>query len=141
MAKNKTTETESSVVDFIHAFVEDETKRNDAFELIKIIQEVTLFEPKMWGPSIIGFGSYHYKYASGHEGDAPLVGFSPRKSAISLYIYIAPENRDELLCKLAKHKTSKGCIYIKKLADIDIEVLKNIISLSLEHLKKLYPLN
>lgn len=141
MAKNKTTETESSVVDCINAFVEDESKRNDAFELIKIIQEVTLFEPKMWGPSIIGFGSYHYKYASGHEGDAPLVGFSPRKSAISLYIYIVPENRDELLSKLGKHKPSKGCIYIKKLADIDIEVLKNIISLSLEHLKKLYPLN
>lgn len=141
MAKNKTTETESSVVDFVNAFVENESKRNDAFELIKIIQEVTLFEPKMWGPSIIGFGSYHYKYASGHEGDAPLVGFSPRKSAISLYIYIVPENRDELLSKLGKHKPSKGCIYIKKLADIDIEVLKNIISLSLEHLKKLYPLN
>ena len=141
MAKNKTTETESSVVDFVNAFVEDESKRNDAFELIKIIQEVTLFEPKMWGPSIIGFGSYHYKYASGHEGDAPLVGFSPRKSAISLYIYIVPENREELLSKLGKHKSSKGCIYIKKLADIDIEVLKNIISLSLEHLKKLYPLN
>lgn len=141
MAKNKTTETESSVVDFVNAFVEDESKRNDAFELIKIIQEVTLFEPKMWGPSIIGFGSYHYKYASGHEGDAPLVGFSPRKSAISLYIYIVPENRGELLSKLGKHKPSKGCIYIKKLADIDIEVLKNIISLSLEHLKKLYPLN
>ena len=141
MAKNKTTETESSVVDFINAFVEDESKRNDAFELIKIIQEVTLFEPKMWGPSIIGFGSYHYKYASGHEGDAPLVGFSPRKFAISLYIYIVPENRDELLSKLGKHKPSKGCIYIKKLADIDIEVLKNMISLSLEHLKKLYPLN
>lgn len=141
MAKNKTTETESSVVDFVNAFVEDESKRNDAFELIKIIQEVTLFEPKMWGPSIIGFGSYHYKYASGRKGDAPLVGFSPRKSAISLYIYIVPENRDELLSKLGKHKPSKGCIYIKKLADIDIEVLKNIISLSLEHLKKLYPLN
>lgn len=141
MAKNKTTETESSVVDFINAFVEDESKRNDAFELIKLIQEVTLFKPKMWGPSIIGFGSYHYKYASGHEGDAPLVGFSPRKSAISLYIYVAPENRDELLSKLGKHKPSKGCIYIKKLADIDIEVLKNMISLSLEHLKKLYPLN
>lgn len=141
MAKNKTTETESSVVDFVNAFVEDESKRNDAFELIKIIQEVTLFEPKMWGPSIIGFGSYHYKYASGHEGDAPLVGFSPRKSAISLYIYIVPENREELLSKFGKHKPSKGCIYIKKLADIDIEVLKNIISLSLEHLKKLYPLN
>lgn len=141
MAKNKTTETNESIADFIDAFVEDENKRNDAFELIKIMQEVTHFEPKMWGPSIIGFGSYHYKYASGHEGDAPLVGFSPRKAAISLYIYTAPENREDLLAKLGKHKASKGCIYIKKLADIDVGVLKNMISISLENLNNLYPSN
>lgn len=141
MAKNKTTETNESIVDFINAFVEDETKRNDAFELIKIMQEVTHFDPKMWGPSIIGFGSYHYKYASGHEGDAPLAAFSPRKAAISLYVYTSTENRDELLSKLGKHKASKGCIYIKKLADIDVDVLKNMISLSLENLKILYPSN
>lgn len=141
MAKNKTTETNESIVDFINAFVEDETKKKDAFELIKIMQEVSHFEPKMWGPSIIGFGSYHYKYASGHEGDAPLVAFSPRKATISLYVYTAPEDRDELLAKLGKHKPSKGCIYIKKLADIDIDVLKNMIALSLENLKKLYPSN
>jgi len=132
MAKNKTTETNESSTDFINTFVEDETKRNDAFELIKIIQKITHFEPKMWGPSIIGFGSYHYKYASGHEGDAPLVGFSPRKAAISLYVYTSPDDRDELLSKLGKHKASKGCIYVKKLADINIEVLKNMISLSLQ---------
>jgi len=132
MAKNKTTETNESTTDFINTFVEEETKRKDAFELIKIMQEVTHFEPKMWGPSIIGFGSYHYKYASGHEGDAPLVGFSPRKAAISLYINVPTESRDELLSKLGKHKASKGCIYVKKLADIDIEVLKNMISLSLQ---------
>lgn len=132
MAKNKTTETNESTTDFINTFVEDETKKKDAFELIKIMQEVTHFEPKMWGPSIIGFGSYHYKYASGHEGDAPLVGFSPRKAAISLYINVPTENRDELLSKLGKHKASKGCIYVKKIADIDIEVLKKMISLSLQ---------
>lgn len=141
MAKNKTTETNESIVDFIAAFVEDETKRKDSFELVKIMQEVTHFEPKMWGPSIIGFGSYHYKYASRHEGDAPLVGFSPRKTAISLYIYTSPENREELLSKLGKHKASKGCIYIKKLADIDVKALKNMILLSLDYYKKLYPLN
>ncbi|MFH7005015.1 DUF1801 domain-containing protein [Flavobacterium bizetiae] len=141
MAKNKTTETNESIVDFINAFVEDETKKKDAFELVKIMQEVSHFEPKMWGPSIIGFGSYHYKYASGHEGDAPLVAFSPRKAAISLYVYTAPEDRDELLAKLGKHKPSKGCIYVKKLADIDVDVLKNMIALSLENLKKLYPSN
>lgn len=141
MAKNKTTETNESIVDFIDAFVEDETKKKDAFELVKIMQEVSHFEPKMWGPSIIGFGSYHYKYASGHEGDAPLVAFSPRKAAISLYVYTAPEDRDELLAKLGKHKSSKGCIYVKKLSDIDVDVLKNMIALSLENLKKLYPSN
>jgi len=141
MAKNKTTETNESILDFINTFVEDEVKRNDTFELIKIIQKITHFEPKMWGPSIIGFGSYHYKYASGHEGDAPLVGFSPRKAAISLYVYTSPDDRDKLLSKLGKHKASKGCIYIKKLADIDVEVLKDLVLHSLENLKKLYPSN
>lgn len=139
MAKNKTTETETSVSDFINTFVDDEVKRNDAFELIKIMQKVTGFEPKMWGPSIIGFGSYHYKYASGHEGDAPLAGFSPRKTAISLYAYLSEEKRDELLLKLGKHKAAKSCIYIKKLSDIDVEILKEMISASIEYLQKLYP--
>ena len=141
MAKNKTTETQSNVVDFINIFVEEETKKKDAFELISIMQEITGFEPKMWGPSIIGFGSYHYKYDSGHEGDAPLVAFSPRKAAISLYLYTSPENREEILSELGKHKASKGCIYIKKLADIEPEVLKKMISYSLEYLKNLYPSN
>jgi len=139
MAKNKTTETETSVIDFINTFVEDEAKKKDAFELVKIMQKVTGFEPKMWGPSIIGFGSYHYKYASGHEGDALLAGFSPRKAAISLYIYLSPENREELLSKLGKHKPAKGCIYVKKLSDINIEVLKEMTEASVKELQKLYP--
>ena len=139
MAKNKTTETESSVADFINTFVDNEVKRNDAFELIEIMNQATGFEPKMWGPSIIGFGSYHYKYASGHEGDAPLVGFSPRKTAISLYIYFSTENKEELLSKFGKHKAAKGCIYINKLADIDIEILKIMIAASVKELQKLYP--
>lgn len=138
MAQNKTTETQSSVVDFINA-VEDSTKRNDSFELVKLMQQQTGFEPKMWGTSIIGFGSYHYKYASGHEGDAPLVAFSPRKAAISLYSYLAPEHREELLSKFGKHKSGKGCIYIQKIADINIDVLKKMIALSVENLNKLYP--
>lgn len=139
MPKNKTTETETSVIDFTNTFVDDEAKRNDAFELIKIMQEVTGFEPKMWGPSIIGFGSYHYKYASGHEGDAPLAGFSPRKGAISLYVYLPEENREELLSKFGKHRAAKGCIYVKKLSDIDVEILKKMVSASVEYLLKLYP--
>lgn len=138
MVKNKTTETQSSVIDFVNT-VDDEVKRNDSLELIKIMQKTTSFQAKMWGPSIIGFGSYHYKYASGHEGDAPLAGFSPRKSAISLYLYLTEENREELLPKLGKFKPSKGCIYIKKLSDIDVEILKKIVLLSVENLNKLYP--
>lgn len=141
MAKNKTTETEVNIADFINAFVADETKKKDAFELVKIFQEASGFEPKMWGPSIIGFGSYHYKYESGHEGDAPLAGFSPRKTAISLYLYSLDEEREELLAKLGKHKPSKGCIYIKKLADIDVEILKKMIVLSVKNLNQLYPPN
>lgn len=138
MAKNKTTETQNSVIDFINT-VEDLTKRNDSFELVKLMQEQTGYEPKMWGPAIIGFGSYHYKYASGHEGDAPLVGFSPRKDAISLYLCSSFESKEELLSKFGKHKAGKGCIYIKKIADIDIEILKKMISYSVENLNKLYP--
>lgn len=138
MAKNKTTETESRVSDFMNT-VADETKRKDTLELLKITEEITGFQPKMWGPAIIGFGSYHYKYDSGHEGDAPLVGFSPRKEAISLYLSSAFENKEELLAKFGKHKAGKGCIYIKKLTDIDVEVLKEMISLSVDSLQKLYP--
>lgn len=140
MAKNKTAETESSVIDFINA-ITDEGKRNDLYELLYIAQDVTGFEPKMWGAAIIGFGNYHYKYDSGHEGDAPLVGFSPRKDAISLYLSSSFENKEELLSKFGKHKAGKGCIYIKKLTDIDIEVLKEMISLSVNSLQKLYPSN
>lgn len=137
MAKNKTTETQGSVTDFINA-VEDTTKRNDSFELLKIMQDQSGFEPKMWGPAIIGFGSYHYKYDSGHEGDAPLVAFSPRKAAISFYSYLTSEDK-ELLLELGKHKSSKACIYISKLADVDTGILKKMISLSIENLNKLYP--
>lgn len=138
MAKNKTNETENSIIDFINT-TEDEVKIKDAFELVKIMQKATGFEPKMWGPSIIGFGSYHYKYASGHEGDAPLAGFSPRKAAISLYLYLTDEDRENLLPKFGKFKPAKGCIYVKKLADIDIEILEKMTTLSVENLNKLYP--
>ncbi|CAC9975032.1 DUF1801 domain-containing protein [Flavobacterium sp. WLB] len=138
MAKNKTAETQSSVIDFINT-VDSEAKRNDAFELVKIMKAITGFEPKMWGPSIIGFGTYHYKYATGHEGDAPLAAFSPRKAATTVYFYLPEEKREELFSNLGKYKVSKACIYIKKLADIDVEILKKIISLSIEEVKNLYP--
>jgi hypothetical protein len=138
MAKNKTTETLLSVNDFINV-IKDETKRKDSFVLIELIKKLTGFEPKMWGPSIIGFGSYHYKYDSGHEGDSPLVGFSPRVSAISLYLSGNFEKREELLEKLGKYKTAKGCIYLKKLDDIHIEILQTMITNHIKHIQKLYP--
>jgi len=125
MAKNKTTETDISVTDFVNA-LKDETKRKDSFRLIELIKDITKLEPKMWGKSIIGFGSYHYKYESGHEGDSPFVGFSPRAAALTLYIP-AFEIREPFLEKLGKHKTSKGCVYIAKLEDIDLTVLEQMI--------------
>ncbi len=138
MAKNKTTETALSVTDFIDG-VKDETKRNDAFRLIELIRKQTQLEPKMWGSSIVGFGSYHYKYDSGHEGDSPIVGFSPRASAISLYLSGQFEKREELLQSLGKHKTGKGCIYIKKLDDIKLEILQKMIANHIQHIETLYP--
>jgi len=126
MAKNKTSETEINVIDFINAFVDDEQKKADSHQFIVLMSAWSGFTPKMWGPSIIGFGSYHYKYASGHEGDAPLIGFSPRKAAFSLYVYSPTDENTHLLDGLGKFKSSKACIYIKKLADINIAVLEKI---------------
>ncbi|PKP16908.1 MAG: hypothetical protein CVU07_05385 [Bacteroidetes bacterium HGW-Bacteroidetes-23] len=126
MAKTKTAETEVKVTDFIHSFVDNDQKKEDSFRLIELMKEWSGFEAKMWGPSIIGFGSYHYKYASGHEGDAPLIAFSPRKAAFSLYVFSAREDNKHLLDNLGKFKITKGCIYIKKLADIDISILEKM---------------
>lgn len=138
MAKNKTAETNVSVADFIHT-VDNRVKRDDALQLVEIFKSVSGFEPKMWGPSIIGFGSYHYKYDSGHEGDAPLAGFSPRKDALTLYFATEFEKRDELLSRLGKHKATKSCVYVKKLADIDKNVLVEMIANSIAHVSTLYP--
>ena len=113
MAKNKTTETKISVVDFINSYVVNDQKKADSFQLIKLMSKWSGFEPKMWGPTIIGFGSYHYKYASGHEGDAPLIGFSPRKAEFSLYVYSPTEENKHLLDDFGKFKIGKVCIYIK----------------------------
>lgn len=136
MAKNKTTQTDSNVTEFVGK-VENEVKRNDSFKLIDIFKSITGFEPKMWGPSIIGFGSYHYKYESGHEGDAPLAGFSPRKDSLVLYFATKFEEREELLEQLGKHKSSKACVYAKKLDDIDIEVLEKMIRNSINSITQL----
>jgi hypothetical protein len=138
MAKNKTNQTAESVTDFIDS-VTDETKRDDSYQLMKMMAIQSGYEPKMWGPSIIGFGSYHYKYNSGHEGDAPLIAFSPRKEAISLYLYQHFEEKEALLQKFGKHKAAKGCIYVKKLADIDLDILKVMIDHSINYVKNRYP--
>lgn len=123
---NKTTETQVSVTDFINSYVENEQKKADSFELIKLMSEWSGFEPKMWGPTIIGFGSYHYKYASGHEGDMPVIGFSPRKAEFSLYVYSPTEENEPLLADLGKFKMGKSCIYVKKLSDINIGTLEKL---------------
>ena len=124
--KNKTTETEVSVTDFINSYVENEQKKVDSFRLIELMQEWSGFEPKMWGPTIIGFGSYHYKYASGHEGDCPLIGFSPRKAEFSLYVFSPTQDNKHLLDDLGKFKIGKACIYVKKLSDINISTLETL---------------
>ncbi len=126
MAKNKTTQTEVDVIDFINSYVDKEQKKIDSNKLIELMEQWSGFEPRMWGPTIIGFGSYHYKYASGHEGDAPLLGFSPRKGQFSLYIYSKTEKSDALLKDFGKFKMGKACIYVKKLADIDLSVLEKL---------------
>lgn len=138
MAKNKTTETDVNVEDFVNK-VGHEGKRNDSFKLMALFSSLTGKEPKMWGPTIIGFDSYHYKYASGHEGEAPLAGFSPRKDAIVLYFASDYKDRDALLEKLGKHKSSKACIYVKKLEDIDLGILEQMILNSMAAIRELYP--
>lgn len=140
MYQLKTKETEDSVIAFIEA-VETEKKREDAYKLLDVFTEETEYNAKMWGPSIIGFGSYHYKYQSGHEGDAPLVGFSPRKAKISLYFATGNEEREHLLKTFGKHTSGKACVYINKVADIDVDVLKALIHQSVKFLRETYPMN
>jgi hypothetical protein len=123
MADNKTKATELSVAAFIDT-LSDPARRADAKALVKLLQSAAGEKPKMWGPSIIGFGSYHYKYESGREGDMPLIGFSPRKAAHVLYGMNAASDSKALQAKLGKHTTGKGCLYIKKLADVDQQVLE-----------------
>ena len=129
MAENKTKATEVSVTAYIAALPE-ESRRADAKALVKLMQGATGEKPKMWGPSIIGFGSYHYVYESGREGDMPIVGFSPRKAATVIYGLRAAGEAESLLAKLGKHTTGKGCVYIKKLADVDQKVLSTLITKS-----------
>jgi hypothetical protein len=138
MAENKTKPTKLSVSAFIAA-LSDEARRSDAKTLVKLMQTASAERPKMWGPSIVGFGSYHYKYDSGREGDAPLIGFSPRKAATVLYNVIGPSDSATLLAKLGKHTTGKGCLYIKRLANVDQQVLQALIVKSVAAMRTRYP--
>jgi len=139
MAELKTKQTDADVTDFINTFADTEQKRKDSFELVKLMRDLTGFEPRMWGPSIIGFGRYHYKSdRSRQEGDMPLLGFSPRKAAISLYVYTAVPEHEHLLENLGKFKMGKACIYIKKLSDINHDALRQMMKATLDYLHSKY---
>ncbi|MFX0082606.1 MAG: DUF1801 domain-containing protein [Candidatus Hodarchaeota archaeon] len=135
MTELKTRPNDKSVMEFLNK-VENTRRREDSFEILKLMSEVTEEEPKMWGDSIIGFGSYHYKYASGREADWLQIGFSPRKQSLTIYIMDGFEKYKELLDKLGKHKTGKSCLYINKLEDVSIPVLKEIMIGSVKHIRK-----
>lgn len=136
--KNKTVYNELSVIDFIDAYVDNDQKKQDSLQLIELMEKWSGFKPRMYGSTIVGFGTYHYKYASGHEGDAPLIGFSPRKAEFSLYVY-APEAEDKkLLNELGKYKMGKACIYIKKLADLNLDVLEKLCKTTIRYLQTHY---
>jgi hypothetical protein len=135
MREPKTKPTNDNVEDFLNK-VENETKRNDSFKILKIMKELTQEEPVMWGASIVGFGSYHYKYTSGREGDWMIVGFSPRKQNLTLYIMDGFDRYNKILERLGKFTTGKSCLYIKKLEDVDIPTLKELISESITHVKE-----
>lgn len=138
MAELKTKATEVSVEEFINSFADTEQKKQDSFELVKIMQEHTGHPPKIWGPSIVGFGRYDYKYESGHGGSMPIAGFSPRKSAISLYVFTGLQEHEHLLDGLGKFKMGKACIYVKKLSDINTDQLKKLMDASIAYLREKY---
>ena len=142
MAELKTKQHDADVFEFINTFANTEQKREDSFELVKLMQEVTGQPPKMWGPSIIGFGSYHYKSdRSRQEGDWPLVAFSPRKAAISLYVFSGNPEHEYLLKDLGVYTIGKACIYVKRLSDIDLEALKRLMHATINFLEEKYGQN
>jgi hypothetical protein len=131
---NKTQKTGASVDEFLES-VQNSRRREDGFAVLAMMREITGLEPEMWGPSIIGFGDYHYKYDSGREGDFFLTGFSPRKQSLTLYIMGGLEGHENLLGKLGKHRTGAACLYINRLADVDVDVLRELIRISFESAK------
>lgn len=138
MAKNKTVETGNSVAAFVAA-IKDEKKRNDFLAVIELVTKTTKLEPKMWGSAIVGFGSYHYKYDSGREGEAALLSIAPRANVLTFYLGATFDKREELLLKLGKHKVDGGCVHIQKLEDIDTGILMKLIKNAIANKKKLHP--
>lgn len=138
MAELKTKKTDESVVVFLDK-IEYVKKRLDCYTILNLMKSVTGFEPKMWGESIVGFGSYHYKYASGHEGDSALVGFAPRKNNITIYIMPGFERYEALMSKLGKYKSGKSCLYIKSMSDVDPLVLRELVKESVQWMRQQYP--
>jgi len=138
MAENKTQPTAADVSAFLNA-VEHPTRRADALALDALFQEVTGWQPRLWGASIIGYGQYHYRYATGREGDFLATGFAPRKANLSIYIMPGYQDYSAILSRLGKHKTGKACLYVNKLADIDMDVLTELIRAGLDDLAQIYP--
>jgi len=135
MAELKTKPTEASVKEFLNQ-IPDKQRRDDCFTIAKLMEEVTGAKPKMWGPSIVGFGTFHYKYESGREGDWLVTGFSPRKNDLTLYLMMGFAQHRELMAQLGKHKTSKSCLYIKRLDDVHVPTLKKLIKESVKQLRE-----
>ena len=133
MAEPKTKPTKASVKEFLNQ-ISDKERRDDCFTVAKIMEEITGDKPKMWGPSIVGFGAYHYKYASGREGDWPVAAFSPRKGDLTLYLTPGFDKQTEMMQKLGKHSNGKSCLYIKRLSDIHMPTLKKLIKKSIKDL-------
>lgn len=138
MAEPKTKPTQMDPESFLNQ-IEDERKRQDSFEILRLMKAATGEHPQMWGDSIVGFGSYHYHYASGQEGDWPLTGFSPRKQNLTIYITSGFDRYEGLLERLGKFKTGKSCLYIKRFADVDSDVLRELIEQSVAHMKRTNP--
>jgi hypothetical protein len=138
MAELKTKRNKGDVEAFLNN-VSDEKKRQDSFTILELMKQVTGKKPEMWGDSIVGFGSYHYKYASGREGDWFVTGFSPRKQNLTLYIMSGFDEYDQLLSKLGKHSTGKSCLYIKKIEDVDVDVLTELVKKSVDHMERTNP--
>ncbi len=139
MSQNKTVATSVDPKSFVDA-LEHKTRRADGLVLLELFAEVSGFQPKMWGPTIVGFGRYHYTYETGREGDFLATGFSPRKANLSIYIMPGYQDYSEILSRLGKHKLGKSCLYVNKLADIDLDVLRELISAGLRDLDKIWPI-